>query len=139
MKSNMNFEQAKERAVRYTALSRKTDYEVRRKLKQLNVDEDIISKVSEYLKQLGYIDDLAYTEAFLRQSFKMEKLSVFEMKQKLLSKGIDKELIDEKLCDYDVVDYEKRVVSRLVNGKLSSYDDDKSKSYLYRKGFRVNE
>ena len=135
----MNFEQAKERAVRYTALSRKTDYEVRRKLKQLNVDEDIISKVSEYLKQLGSIDDVAYTEAFLRQSFKMEKLSVFEMKQKLLSKGIDKELIDEKLCDYDVVDYEKRVVSRLVNGKLSSYDDDKSKSYLYRKGFRVNE
>lgn len=139
MKSNMNFEQAKERAVRYTALSRKTDYEVRRKLKQLNVDDDIISKVSEYLKQLGYIDDVSYTEAFLKQSFKMEKMSVFEMKQKLLSKGIDRELIDEKLCDYDVVDYERRVVSRLANGKLSSYDDDKSKNYLYRKGFRVNE
>lgn len=135
----MNFEQAKERAVRYTALSRKTDYEVRRKLKQLNVDDDIISKVSEYLKQLGYIDDVSYTEAFLKQSFKMEKMSVFEMKQKLLSKGIDRELIDEKLCDYDVVDYERRVVSRLANGKLSSYDDDKSKNYLYRKGFRVNE
>ena len=133
----MNFEQAKERAVRYTALSRKTDYEVRRKLKQLSVDDDIIDKVSDYLKQLGYIDDISYVEAFLRQSFKMEKLSSFEIRQKLLAKGIDKELINTKLYDYDVAEYEKRVISKLLNGKLASYDEDKIKSYLYRKGFKV--
>lgn len=133
----MNFEQAKERAVRYTALSRKTDYEVRRKLKQLSVDDDVIDKVSDYLKQLGYIDDISYVEAFLRQSFKMEKLSSFEIRQKLLAKGIDKELINTKLCNYDVAEYEKRVISKLLNGKLASYDEDKIKSYLYRKGFKV--
>lgn len=134
----MNFEQAKERAVRYTALSRKTDYEVRRKLKQLSVDDNVIDKVSDYLKQLGYIDDVSYVEAFLRQSFKMEKLSVFEMKQKLLAKGIDRDLVSNKLCNYNTVEYENRVISKLINGKLSSYDDDKIKGYLYRKGFKVN-
>lgn len=135
----MNFEQAKERAVRFTALSKKTDFEVRRKLKTLGVDEDIIDAVSEYLKNLGYIDDTDYIEAFIRQCEKMEKLSIFEIKQKLLAKGISKELIDIKISDLSCTDYEKRVTQRLLSGKLSTYDEDKKRAYLYRKGINFNE
>lgn len=135
----MNFEQAKERAVRFTALSKKTDFEVRRKLKTLGVTEDIIDAVSEYLKNLGYIDDTDYVEAFIRQCGKMEKLSIFEIKQKLLAKGISKELIDIKIGDLSCTDYEKRVTQRLLSGKLSTYDEDKKRAYLYRKGINFNE
>lgn len=133
----MNFEQAKERAVRFTALSKKTDFEVRRKLQSLGVSNDIIDEVSEYLKYLGYIDDVDYIDSFIRQNEKMEKLSVFEIKQKLLAKGIDKELVAVKLCELENTDYEKRVVDKLLSGKLSSYEEDKKKAYLYRKGFKV--
>lgn len=134
----MNFEQAKERAVRFTALSKKTDFEVRRKLKTLGVSEDIIDEVSEYLKQLGYIDDVDYVDSFIRQSERMEKLSIFEIKQKLFEKGVDKELVLTKLQLLADTDYEKRVVEKLENGKLASYEEDKKKAYLYRKGFKVN-
>lgn len=135
----MNFEQAKERAVRFTALSKKTDFEVRRKLKTLNVSEETIDEVSEYLKQLGYIDDVDYVESFIRQCERMEKLSIFEIKQKLFEKGVDKELVLAKLQHLVDTDYEKRVVKKLENGKLASYEEDKKRAYLYRKGFRVNE
>lgn len=134
----MNFEQAKERAVRFTALSKKTDFEVRRKLKTLGASEDIIDEVSEYLKHLGYIDDVDYVDSFIRQSERMEKLSIFEIKQKLFEKGVDKELVLTKLQLLADTDYEKRVVEKLENGKLASYEEDKKKAYLYRKGFKVN-
>lgn len=134
----MNFEQAKERAVRFTALSKKTDFEVRRKLKTLGVSEDIIDEVSEYLKRLGYIDDVDYVDSFIRQSERMKKLSIFEIKQKLFEKGIDKELVLAKLQLLADTDYEKRVIEKLENGKLASYEEDKKKAYLYRKGFKVN-
>lgn len=134
----MNFEQAKERAVRFTALSKKTDFEVRRKLKTLSVEDNVIDEVSEYLKRLGYIDDVDYVESFIRQSERMEKLSIFEIRQKLFEKGVDKELVLTKLeCLMDT-DYEKRVIEKLENGKLASYEEDKKKAYLYRKGFKVN-
>lgn len=135
----MDFEQAKERAVKFTALSKKTDFEVRRKLKSLSVEEGIIDQVSEYLKYLGYIDDVDYVESFIRQSERMEKLSIFEIKQKLFEKGVDKELVLSKLQVLEDTDYEKRVVTKLLNGKLASYEEDKKRAYLYRKGFKINE
>ena len=40
----MNFEQAKEKAVKYLVLTLRTENEVRNKLKRLNVEEDIIEE-----------------------------------------------------------------------------------------------
>ena len=41
----MSFEEAKEKAVRYLVIARKTEYEVRNKLKKSNCEEEIIDKV----------------------------------------------------------------------------------------------
>ena len=53
----MSFEVAKEKAIRYIILSRKTSYEVKTKLSKIGVDEDIIDKVIESLIYLYYIND----------------------------------------------------------------------------------
>lgn len=45
----MSFEEAKEKAVRYLVIARKTEYEVRNKLKKSNCEEEIIDKVIDYL------------------------------------------------------------------------------------------
>ena len=41
----MNFEEAKERAVKYLVLALRTEKEVKDKLRKLNVEEDIIDEV----------------------------------------------------------------------------------------------
>ena len=95
----MNFEQAKERAVKYLVLALRTEKEVKDKLRKLNVEEDIIDEVCEYLKGLGYINDVYYTEAYLRQCESIPKYSKYEIKMKLIQKGIDKDLASEKIAN----------------------------------------
>jgi len=135
----MNFGEAKERAVKFLVLQLRTEKEVRNKLKKLDVDENIIDEVCNYLKKIGYIDDNKYVEAYLRQCESIPKYSKFEIKMKLINKGIDKDLIDEKLSSNLSSDYEQKIVEKLKNGKLKNMDIIKQKSYLYRRGFKISE
>lgn len=134
----MNFEEAKEKAVRYLVLQLRTEEEVRNKLRKLNVDEDIIIQVTEYLKGIGYIDDSKYIDAYLRQSLSMPKYSKYEIRMKLLQKGVDKNLLAEKLNEFDSYNYEKSLINKLLNGKLKNMEPLKQKAYLYRRGFNIN-
>ncbi len=134
----MNFEEAKEKAVKYLVLALRTEEEVKNKLRKLNVDEDIINDVTDYLKSIGYIDDSKYVDAYLRQSISIPKYSKYEIRMKLLQKGIDKNLILKKLNKFDSYNYEKALIDKLLNGKLKNMEPLKQKAYLYRRGFNIN-
>ena len=135
----MEFEVAKEKAVRFIGISKKTANEVETKLKKLNISNDSINEVVEYLKGLGYIDDVDYVKAYIRQCIKMQKYSIYEIKQKLLIKGISRELILEFVDELYSTDYESKVIQKLLSGKLSSMEQEKQKNYIYRRGFKINE
>lgn len=45
----MNFEEAKQKAIKYIGISKKTIYEVKQKLNRLGYNQDIIDKVISYL------------------------------------------------------------------------------------------
>ena len=51
---------ARDAAIRYVGISKKTEYEVKQKLKRLNIASSVIHQEIEYLKELGYIDDLDF-------------------------------------------------------------------------------
>ena len=135
----MEFEEAKERAVRYLVLALRTQREVENKLRKLKVNDEIIFQVVEYLKDIGYIDDLKYVDAYLRQCKSIPKYSVYEIKMKLLQKGIDKELLQKKLSKFNSKNYEKKLVEKLLNGKLKNMEPIKQKAYLYRRGFNISD
>ena len=128
---------ARDKAIKYIGLSKKTEYEVIRKLKGLNVASSIIEEEIEYLKELGFIDDNDYVVAYLKQCEKLLNFSIYEITNKLLQKGIKASIIEENIDYLKDSDYEERVVEKLVNGKLKSYDDIKKKTYLYRRGFKI--
>lgn len=134
----MNFEEAKEKAVKYLVLSLRTEEEVKNKLRKLNVEEDVICEVTEYLKGIGYIDDSKYVDAYLRQCVSIPKYSVYEIKMKLIQKGINKNVLSEKLSEFNKSAYEKKIVEKLLNGKLKGMEPLKQKAYLYRRGFNSN-
>ncbi|MBR5227663.1 MAG: RecX family transcriptional regulator [Clostridia bacterium] len=135
----MEFEMAKQKAISYIGISKKTEAEVYKKLKNLKFEEEIIDKVIIYLKDLKYINDNEYVKAFIRQEKKMEKYSVLELTQKLLIKGINKDLVEREIGYLAETDYEERIIARLKKSKLSNLEPIKVKNYLYRRGFRINE
>lgn len=128
---------ARDKAIRYIGISKKTEYEVKQKLKGLKIASSVIDEEIEYLKELGYIDDGDYVKSYIKQCAKMQNYSIYEITNKLLQKGIKASIIDEEIDSLKESDYEQQVVEKLLNGKLKSYDEMKQKSYLYRRGFRV--
>lgn len=134
----MNFELAKEKAIKYIAISKKTKYEVRVKLQKLGAQESVIEEVIEYLSNLNYLNDDEYVDAYIRQCMRLLNYSIYEIKNKLLQKGIDKYIIEEKLYKLEDTNYEKKLVEKLLNGKLKSQDELKKRQYLYRRGLKYN-
>lgn len=130
----MSFEAAKIKAIKYVGISKKTEQEVYRKLKTQGFDEDIIAKVLDYLKNLGYIDDNDYVDAYIRQCMRLLDYSTYEIRQKLLQKGINKYIIDEKLNVLDETEHDKLLLNKLLNGKCKNMDELKRKQYLFRRG-----
>lgn len=134
----MDYIIAKEKAIKYIGISKKTEYEVIKKLKSLGVDSLTISKVINYLNELGYLDDVDYVRSYIRQNVKMLKYSKYELKQKLLQKGVKASIIDLEFEDNLPESYETDVIDKLVNGKLKDYDNIKKKEYIYRRGFSLD-
>ena len=134
----MNYIFAKEKAIKYIGISKKTEFEVSKKLKSLGVDSLTISKVIEYLNELGYLDDVDYVRAYVRQNVKLLKYSKYELKQKLLQKGVKTSIIDSEFENNLPQSYEFNVVDKLLTGKLKDYDYIKKKEYLYRRGFSLD-
>ena len=128
---------ARDKAIRYIGISKKTEYEVRKKLKGLRVASSVIDEEIEYLKELGFLDDKDYVKSFIRQCEKMQNYSIYEITNKLLQKGIKASIMDEEIGLLKETDYEQKVVEKLICGKLKAYDELKQKQYLYRRGFKV--
>lgn len=128
---------ARDAAIRYIGISKKTEFEVVKKLKGLKVASSVIDEEIQYLKELGYIDDIDYVKSYIRQCEKMQNYSIYEITNKLLQKGVKASIIDGEIEVLKESDYEEKVIEKLINGKLKSYDEMKQKNYLYRRGFRV--
>ena len=133
----MSFEIAKEKALRYLVLAKKTEKEVANKLQKSGFDDEIITQVISYLKELSYVDDIEYVDAYIRQCMRLQNYSVYEIKNKLLQKGIKKYIIEDKLEQLSQTKYEKELVNKLLRGKLKDMEPLKQKQYLYRRGFKI--
>lgn len=133
----MNFELAKEKALRYLVVAKKTEVEVREKLKKSSCEESIIDDVISYLKELDYINDYEYVDAYIRQCMRLQNYSIYEIKNKLIQKGINKNLLEEKLQNLADTDYEEKLVKKLLSSKLKQMEPLKRKQYLYRRGFKT--
>ena len=132
----MDYELAKNKAIKYIGIAKKTEHEVRTKLMTQSFDETTIDKVISYLNELEYIDDINYVDAYMRQCMRLQKYSIYEIKQKLLQKGIKKDIIETALFKLEDINYEEDVVEKLISTKSKLLDDVKLKQYLYKRGFR---
>lgn len=76
---------------------------------------------------------------FIKQNIKFEKYSTFEIRQKLIAKGISKDLIDKHINLLYNIDYDLKLKNKLLETKLRGFDENKIQTYLYRRGLNRYE
>ena len=88
-----------------------------------NYSEDVCDAVMEKMCELGLINDKKYAEKLARQLFEVKRVGKYKAKFEMQKKGIDKEIIDEILDEYEDDTTER--LKELVEKKYIRYLTDK--------------
>ncbi len=124
------------------ARASKTELELKRKLKEKKYPEKAISQVLDYLRSIGYIDDSSYAESFIGSMKSSHGTSSRSLYYKLAGKGIDSDVIEQKLQDAEIDDYASAL--NAARKKLPSLKGDEREKtskllgFLFRKGFGMD-
>lgn len=116
----------------------RTEYQVRTKLRQGFYPEELIDRAVGWLEKLHYLDDVRYTENYLRSHG--TKKSRLQLQQDLTRRGVDTTTIKDGLAQMDDVD-EEALIRRWIEKKkvdpenCSPKERQRLYGFLLRKGF----
>ncbi len=131
------FDKAKTKILKYIVYKRRTEYEVRQKFKN-EFDEEMFEDIIDYLKDAKYIDDEEYIEKIVNNFKILKNLSNKELKFKLISKGLEKNLIEDYFYGNkeELEEYEIKSATNIILKKSKDMEQDEIKLYLLKKGYR---
>ena len=142
MYSMEDFDKQKTKVLKYIIYKKRTESEVRTKF-QNDIDEQMLEEIIEYLKEAKYIDDLDYIERTINNFKILKNLSITELKYKLMSKGLNKNLIEDYFYENkeELTEYEIKSASNIMK-KRRDLEDAEIKVFLLKKGYKqdnINE
>lgn len=122
----------------------RTISEVKKHLRKSTRDEIVIEDLIKKLKDQGYLNDKHFTKEFIQEKIEFDLIGPKQIKEKLISKGIHFDLIDEFLVTYKR-EYQYDKVETLLQ-KETKYDFKKPyikvvnrlKTKLISKGFSLS-
>lgn len=146
-KEDWSLNNCKERSIYILTNYSKTEKQLRDKLKQSGkYSTEIIDRTIVFLKEHNFLNDKDFANRFIELHKNAYSKKV--IKQKLLIKGINREILDEVFADNEENIDETQVIKRLLLKKCPDYYekrenmDIKAKQKLYaflmRKGFSYN-
>lgn len=120
-----------------------TEKKLSDKILSKGYNEEQSEKIIDKFKKYGYINDDSYAERFVRTKQKVSKNGKYKIKSSLYERGIDKDIIDKCMNEYDEdieLENAKTLVIKkaklLKNKNLDKYKlGQKITTYLASKGY----
>ena len=127
----------KTKVFKYITYKKRTEQEVRNKFKG-QIEEEMLEEIIDYLKEANYLNDYDFIERQVNEYMNLKTLSIKEIKYKLMTKGLDRKLIEEYIYkNYDSLnEYEKKCIEK-IKQKKKELTEEEIKQYLYRKGYKL--
>ena len=131
------FDKEKTKVLKYVLYKKRSENEVKTKFAGI-IEENLLEDIIEYLKQANYIDDKEYIRKTVNNFIALKNLSIKELKYKLLSKGLNKNDIDDYFYENkeELKQYEIKSVANIIYKKANSMEQDEMKQYLLKKGYK---
>ena len=123
---------AREKAVIYLTYRDRSESEILTKLIDAGFDANVAQNAVNELRTIGYLDDTRYAMKYLSERMRTKALSKKSLGFELKNKGIDEEIIEKALSEFEIDDYE--VALREGKRKFGKYnlDDNKIEQKAYR-------
>ncbi len=136
-----NEKRAKEKALWLISYRDHSKKELIEKVRK-TADNESAQKAVERLQELGLVNDEKFAQRYAEQLLLSKKLSKKAAKYKLIEKGIDRQLAEEILDEFEV-DPREQIRDIIESKYISSIADEKGKrravAALQRKGFNWSD
>ena len=132
------FDREKTKVFKYIMFKKRAENEIRNKFKT-QIQEEMLENIIEYLKEAGYINDYNFIEKQVNEYMNLKNMSIQEIKYKLMTKGIERKIIDKYVDEHreELEEYERKSVEKIKNKKASQMDEQEIRQYLYKKGYKI--
>ena len=136
MYSVEEFDKNKTRVMSYVLYKKRTEYEVRNKFCH-TIEEDMLDDIIEYIKDAGYINDSEYVKKIFNEYMTLKSMSIRELKNKVYSKGIYVDYIEEYIAQNReaLEEYEINSIKKIIDKKKKTMEPQKLMAYLLNRGF----
>ena len=138
MYTTEEFDKQKTKVLKYILYKKRTENEIRTKF-SITIEENLLDDIIEYLKEAKYIDDKEYIRKTVNNFEVLKNLSIKELKYKLLSKGLNKNEIEDYIYENkeQLEEYEVKSATNIVYKKSNSLEEQEIKQYLLKKGYKL--
>ena len=129
------FDKLKTQVLKYVLYKKRSEAEVRQKFSK-NAGK-MLDNVIQYLKENEYIDDDQYIEKSIKEFQRLKNMSIHEIKYKLLTKGLNKDKIDNYIYNNkeELLEYEINSAKNIFIKKEMSMQEEEIIMYLKKKGY----
>ena len=137
MYNQEEFDREKIRVLKYILYKKRSEYEIRNKFSK-TINENMLDDIIEYLKEAQYIDDKVYIEKTINNFIALKNLSIKEIRYKLLSKGLNKNEIEDYIANNaeELKEYEIKSAKNIIYKKSVTMEEEEIKSFLIKKGYK---
>ena len=138
MYSKEEFDKEKTKVLKYILYKKRSEYEIRNKFSK-SIEENLLDDIIEYLKEAKYIDDAQYIEKTINNFMILKNLSIKEIQYKLISKGLNKNLIEDYIYNEneELNNYEIKSAKNIIYKKSNTMELEDIKVYLIKKGYKI--
>lgn len=129
----------KTKMLKYIMYKKRTEEEIKRKF--ANIEEtELVEEVIEELKEIGYINDSNYIDRAVTEHMNINNLSVKELKYKLMSKGLNINLIEDYVSskNEELTEYEINSAKNIILKKQGNIEEQDIIQYLIKKGYKID-
>jgi regulatory protein len=132
IKSKDELQSAKAKAYEYLSYRQRTQKELEDYLLKKEFKKNTVDNVIELLREAGYVDDLDFARAYVRDKTTYKNFGPYRIRNELSQKGISKESVDTAL--HEEYHEEVQELVDLVKSKYSSILHDRSDKRFRRIG-----
>lgn len=138
MYTTEEFDKEKIKVLKYVLYKKRSEYEIRNKFSKI-IEENLLDDIIEYLKEAKYIDDKLYIEKTVNNFIALKNLSIKEIRYKLMSKGLNKNDIEDYIYQNkdELENYEIKSAKNIIYKKSITMEEEEIKNYLIKKGYKI--
>lgn len=117
-------------SLNYLKVKMRSKKEIKDYLLKKEISEELINKAIEKLEEQGYVNDLLYARAFIKDKINLSSDGPYKIKEQLIKLGVNEAFILNELSVFDK-DLEKERIERIMDKQVKT-NHNKSK-YILRK------